>query len=192
MTQAIDKKDNKLRMAKYDPENAYAWNIILSEVRKLAAQGLRQQEIAKKMGVKQDSISRWLKEERGGERTTFGAMLRYADALGIPYNNLLEQGGLSKKSSTLPATAFSKAVGNILNGFAQDDAMTIADIAKQANQSAIEVNAVIVGETQPSLEQFHQICKAIGVKDTIVLNRAEKLIEKEKEKDTSAIAERSA
>lgn len=191
MAHVIDKKDKKQRMAKYDPENAHAWDVILSEVRKLQADGLRQHEIAKRMGVKQDSISRWLNENRGGERTTFGAMLRYADALGIPYNALLLKGELQSAAEAVPATQFNKAVGKVLEGFAKDDGMTITDIAKQASLPATEINAVLAGDTQPSLEQFHQICKAIGVKDTIVLNRAEKLVE-EKEKDTTAIADRSA
>lgn len=179
-------------MVMYDPENAHAWNVILTEVRKLKAEGLRQQEIAKKMGVKQDSISRWLNENRGGERTTFGAMLRYADALGIPYNNLLAKGELKPEAAAVPATQFSKAVAKVLEGFAQDDDTTVTDIAKQTGLPAVEVNAALAGDTQPSLELFHQLCKAIGVKDTIVLNRAEKLIEEEKDTTASAAVTRSA
>ncbi|OBQ46233.1 hypothetical protein SP90_13635 [Halodesulfovibrio spirochaetisodalis] len=193
MAQDIAKKDKKTRMAKYDPENAHAWNVILAEVRKLKAGGQRQHEIAKTMGVNRDTVSRWLSEERGGERTTFGAMLRYADALGIPYNNLLAKGELKPEAAAVPATQFSKAVAKVLEGFAQDDDTTVTDIAKQTGLPAVEVNAALAGDTQPSLELFHQLCKAIGVKDTIVLNRAEKLIEEE-EKDTtaSAAATRSA
>lgn len=191
MAHVIDKKDKKLRMAKYDPENAHAWNVILTEVRKLNSEGLRQQEIAKKMGVKQDSISRWLKQERGGERTTFGAMLRYADALGIPYNDLLQKGKLVEDATALPPTKFSKAVGEVLEGFAQDDGTTLTDIANQTSIPVIDINSIFTGKIQPNLEQFHLICKAIGVKDTIVLNRAEKLADEEK-RDTTAIADRSA
>lgn len=173
----MHKKDKKLRMAIYDPENAFAWDVILAEIRKLRASGLRQYEIAKKMRVNSDTVSRWLSEERGGERTTFGAMLRYADALGIPYNTLLQQGELTHDNKTLPST-FSKAASKVLEEYAQDDELTITDIAQQSQLPTIEVNAVLSGKTQPSLEQFHQLCKTIGVKATVVLNRAEKLTEK--------------
>lgn len=188
MTQDAQTKDNKVQMVMYDPENAYAWQQILNKVRKLYAEGHTQLAISQLMGVSRDTVGRWLSEERGGERTTFGAMLRYADALKIPYNTLLRNGSITTEKHQLPASAFSKAVGKILEGFAKDDEMTITDIAQQSNMLAMEVNAALAGETQLSIEQFHHLCKAIEVKATVVLNRAEKTLKE----DTTAKAERSA
>lgn len=189
MTHAIDKKDTKLRMAKYDPENAHAWSVILPEVKKLKAQGLTQEQIAKKMGVKQDSVSRWLKQERGGERTTFGAMLRYADALGIPYNDLIKKGSLtSEKDSVI--TSFDKAVGKILEQCTMDADLTITDLSKKTTLSSTEINAVFTGEKAASLSVLNELCEIIEVGATMILKRAKK--ELAHQKDTTANAERSA
>jgi transcriptional regulator with XRE-family HTH domain len=186
MAQTMNKKAKKTRMAKYDPENAHAWNIILAEVKKLKASGLRQHDIAKKMGVKQDSISRWLNEERGGERTTFGAMLRYADALDIPYNELLKKGSLTV-AEPAKATSFDKAVVGILEEFASDDGLTLSDLAKKTQIPASHLNAVFSGEIEINVTMLHAICSAIDVGANLVLKRATKKLEQE-QKDTTANA----
>lgn len=183
------KKDKKLRMAKYDPENAHAWNIILTEVRKLKTEGLRQREIAKKMGVNRDTVSRWLSEERGGERTTFGAMLRYADALSIPYNSLLEKGSLAIAEPT-HTTPFDKAVGKILESCAIDADLSVTDIAKKTALPSTEVNAIFAGEKAASLSALNSICAVIEVGATMILKRATKQLEQD-HKDTTANAART-
>ncbi|MCT4627036.1 helix-turn-helix transcriptional regulator [Halodesulfovibrio sp.] len=190
MPQNSIKKDKKARMAKYDPENAHAWNIILAEVKKLKASGLRQHEIAKKMGVNKDTVSRWLSEERGGERTTFGAMLRYADALKIPYNELLRDNTFDT-STAQTVTAYDLAVKNVLEEFAHDSDVTISDIAKKANLPAIEINAVFNGSLPLSPTIMNAVCSAVEVGESMVHKRATKKLEQE-QKDTTASAVRTA
>lgn len=191
MPQNSLKKDKKSRMAKYDPENAHAWNVILPEIKKLKADGLRHHEIAKKMGVNKDTVSRWLSEERGGERTTFGAMLRYADALSIPYNKLLIKGELKTDPHTVAVTTFDQEVGIVLEEFAKDADLTITDIAKKTNLSSVEINAVFMGNIPATPTFLDSICKVIEVGATMVLKRATKALE-QKQKDTTAKAERTA
>ncbi|MEZ6852086.1 helix-turn-helix domain-containing protein [Halodesulfovibrio aestuarii] len=184
------KKDNKLRMAKFDPENAYAWEIILDALRDLRAQGKTQKEIAQILGVNKDTVSRWLSENRGGERSTFGMMIRCAKALGIPLEKLVED---FKTPTIQPKiTAFDQKVGEVLEEFTKDADLTITDIAEKANLSAVEVNAVFAGTTPATPTILNNICEAVEVGATMVLKRATKSLKREREKDTTAVAERSA
>lgn len=192
VSQGMVKKDKNLRMAKYDPENAYAWSVILSVVRTLKAEGLRQHEIAKKMGVNRDTVSRWLSEERGGERTTFGAMLRYADALEIPYNELIQKGAITPVKPLSSTTAFDKEVGSILEAYAKDADLTITDLARKTDHTPSEINAVFSGDTPATLAMLNDICETIEVGATMVLKRATKSLQEKQKRDNTASAAQSA
>lgn len=192
MSQDMNKKDKNLRMAKYDPENAYAWTVILSEVRNLKTKGLRQHEIARKMGVNRDTVSRWLSEERGGERTTFGAMLRYANALNIPYNKLIRAGTITPVDSQIKTTAFEKEIGATLESYATDADLTITDLAKKTTFTPSEINAVFSGAKPVPVAMLNEICEVIEVGATMVLKRATKSLKEKQKKNDTANAVQSA
>ncbi|HAS90630.1 MAG TPA: hypothetical protein DCS48_15225, partial [Desulfovibrio sp.] len=50
---------------KYDPEAARIWGVILKSIRELRSTGATLDEIGKRLGVGRDTVSRWLREERG-------------------------------------------------------------------------------------------------------------------------------
>lgn len=106
-------------MAKYDYENARAWAVIMDKIRQEYAAGNTQLAIAKKLGVTKVAVSRWLSEDRGGERTTFGDMLRYAKALGIPFSKLI-----GEAQPTFETTSFDKALATVLEQCTKDADLT--------------------------------------------------------------------
>ncbi len=184
------KKDNKLRMAKFDPENAYAWSKILDAIRDLRAQGKTQKDIAQILGVNKDTISRWLSENRGGERSTFGMMIRCAKTLKIPLEELVEDGTTSTSKKKL--TQYDREVGVVLESFVKDADFTITEVAKKAHLTPIEINAVFSGESPATPTILNNLCEIVEVGATMVLKRATKSLEKKLKNDAAAKAERSA
>lgn len=174
------------RMVMYDPENAYAWGVIMKEVMNLRAEGHTQKEIGRLLGVSKESVSRWISEERGGERTTFGAMLRYADALKIPYSELLKEKTFDT-STAQTVTAYDLTVKKVLEEFAHDSDLTILDIAKRTNLPAAEINAVFNGDLPLSPTVMNAVCSAVEVGESMVHKRATKKLEQD-QKDTTANA----
>ena len=245
------KTHTKDRMAKYDPENAQAWAVIMDKIRQEYASDSTQLSIAKKLGVTKVAVSRWLSQDRGGERTTFGDMVRYAKALGIPYDELIadqpqqnvdpetaqawtivmerilslreegqtleaigklmnvgraavsrwisgDVGGekttygdmlryaralgisqeeLSGKPSEMPSiTPYDKAVGNILEEFTADNGLTADDISKKTSISVTTIHSIFVGETAITASMLYDICSALEVGASMVLNRAARQI----------------
>lgn len=158
---------SKDRMAKYDPENAQAWAVIMDKIRQEYAAGNTQLSIAKKLGVTKVAVSRWLSQDRGGERTTFGDMVRYAQALGIPREELL--GYTSELSSITP---YDKTVGNILEEFAADSGLTADEISKKTNIPTRTIRSIFIGEIAITASMLYHICSALEVGATMVLNRA--------------------
>ncbi|MFA9394918.1 MAG: helix-turn-helix domain-containing protein [Halodesulfovibrio sp.] len=156
-------------VAKHDPENAQAWAVIMAKILALRAQGKTMQQIGNLFGVGRDTVSRWISKEFGGEKTTFGDMLRYAKALEVPFEELF---GTPCNSACV--SAYNRTVGDILQEFAQDSDMSATDIATTANLSANEINAVFSGQTAATPEQLYGICTAIEINASIVLKRAAK------------------
>ena len=181
------KKANKQRMAKYDPENAYAWNKILSAIRDLRTEGKTQKEIAQILGVNKDTISRWLSENRGGERSTFGMMIRCARALKISVDELLEDAPTCKPQKE--PTSYDKEVAATLERYTKTADLTITDIANKTSLTPIEVNSVFAGESPASPTVLKDICEVIEVGATMVLKEATKSLNEKIERDTAADAE---
>lgn len=127
------------------------------------------QQIGDLFGVGRDTVSRWISKEFGGEKTTFGDMLRYAKALEVPFTELL-----GEHPQPMPVSQYNKAVGCILKEFAHDSEMSTTDIATCTNLSATEIDAVFSGKIAATPEQLYHICAAIEVNATIVLKRAAK------------------
>ena len=177
LTHGYLKTHSKERMAKYDPENAQAWAVIMDKIRQEYATGSTQLSIAKKLGVTKVAVSRWLSEDRGGERTTFGDMLRYAKALNIPFAELVREPS-EKPTQKADVTPYDKAVGSILEEFATDSGLTADDIFQKTNILATTIHSIFTGETAITASMLYSICSALEVGATMVLNRAARQIEK--------------
>jgi transcriptional regulator with XRE-family HTH domain len=156
----------------------------MKEVMNLRAKGHTQKEIGKLLGVSKESVSRWISEERGGERTTFGAMLRYADALNLPYETLFSNTAKAqKKIQTI--TAYDLVIKNVLVEFAKDTDLTISDIAEKTGIEALEINAVFNGELPVTPTIMTSICTLIEVGESLIHKRASKKLEQERKTATA-------
>ncbi|WP_290925039.1 helix-turn-helix domain-containing protein [Halodesulfovibrio sp.] len=175
LRQVNKKNDNSHRMGKYDQEAAYAWALIMNRIQALRSEGKTLEEIGKMLHVTRATVSRWISEDIGGERTTFGDMLRHAKALDIDFNKLA---GLQEKSWN-NADDYDKALGNVLNEFAKEDELTISDLANKTQIPSNEIHAIFNGEKAITARQLYKICKVLEVKANIVLNRAMNMLEKE-------------
>ncbi len=136
MAQGNKESHTHRRMGAYDKENAQAWSVIMDKVRTLRDRGETLHAIGKRLGVGRDTVSRWVSEERGGERTTFGAMIRYTKALRIPFEDLLS-GSLSVEANKEPewqSTIFDDELRNYLNGFIKIQRKQAESVAKKAAQ----------------------------------------------------------
>lgn len=156
-------------VAKQNPENAQAWAVIMAKILALRAQGKTMQQIGNLFGVGRDTVSRWISKEFGGEKTTFGDMLRYAKALDVPFEELL-----GSPCNSACVSAYNRTVGDILMEFARDSDMSATEIASTANLSSDEINAIFSGQTAATAEQLYGICTAIEINASIVLKRAAK------------------
>ena len=156
-------------ITKHDPENAQAWAVIMAKILALRAQGKTMQQIGNLFGVGRDTVSRWISKEFGGEKTTFGDMLRYAKALDVPFEELL-----GSPCNSACVSAYNRTVGDILMEFARDSDMSATEIASTANLSSDEINAIFSGQTAATAEQLYGICTAIEINASIVLKRAAK------------------
>lgn len=171
-THGNKKQRTNLQMGKYDPETAQAWALIMKRIQLLRAEGHTLEAVGKLMHVGRAAVSRWLSEDVGGEKTTYGDMIRYAKALGIPREELL--GKTSHNSSVTP---YDKAVGRILEEFTMDSKLTITDIANQTGLAPVTVNSIFVGTTAATSNSLYKICSALEIGANIVLNRASRRIE---------------
>ncbi|MEZ6852770.1 helix-turn-helix domain-containing protein [Halodesulfovibrio aestuarii] len=162
-------------MVKYDPENAQAWAIIMNKIRQEYAEGNTQLSIAQKLGVTKVAVSRWLSEDRGGERTTFGDMLRYAKALGIPYNELID---MPCQANQLETTSFDKALATILTQAVADADLTAAELARQTGLPESQLTDILTGNIPATGAALHKICTVVEVGASILLRKADKLMQK--------------
>lgn len=162
------KDDNSNRMATYDPETAHAWALIMKKIAELRSQGKTLESIGKKLQLSKATVSRWISQDLGGEKTSFGDMLRYAKALDIDFNELA---GLQNKSVSA-TDEYDKALGTVLNEFTKEDEITITDLANKTQIPSSEIQAIFSGENGITAHQLYNICKALEVKANIVLNRA--------------------
>ncbi|MGE4297002.1 MAG: S24 family peptidase [Desulfovibrionaceae bacterium] len=72
--------------------NSRAWALIKARLDSLRVERCTLQELANMVGVKdRATISRWLNDEGGGERTTFREMLQYLHGLNIPLETVFEE-----------------------------------------------------------------------------------------------------
>lgn len=164
------------RMVKYDPENAQAWAVIMQKVRYEYNAGSTQLEIAKKLGVTKVAVSRWLSQERGGERTTFGDMVRYARALNIPFNHLVS---MPCECASPELTDYDRALGIVLKRAVSDAELTSQELAHHTGLKEEQVNSILDGKSIVSGATLNRICTAVEVGASILLKKADKLVRTE-------------
>lgn len=170
LRQQNTKRTTAKSIKKYDPENAQAWDVIMAKILTLRAQGKTMQEIGNLFGVGRDTVSRWISKEFGGEKTTFGDMLRYAKALEIPFEKLLT-------SPSVPpvVSSYNRTVGTLLKNFAKDSDLSVPEISLASNIPAHEITSIFSGDHAATPEQLYGICSAIEVNAGIVLKQAARL-----------------
>ncbi|WP_290922126.1 helix-turn-helix domain-containing protein [Halodesulfovibrio sp.] len=170
LRQQNTKRTTAKSTGKYDPENAQAWAVIMAKILTLRAQGKTMQEIGNLFGVGRDTVSRWISKEFGGEKTTFGDMLRYAKALEIPFEKLLT-------SPSVPpvVSSYNRTVGTLLKNFAKDSDLSVPEISLASNIPAHEITSIFSGDHAATPEQLYGICSAIEVNAGIVLKQAARL-----------------
>ncbi|KAF1076263.1 helix-turn-helix domain-containing protein [Halodesulfovibrio sp. MK-HDV] len=176
LTHGYSKPLSKERMVKYDPENAQAWAVIMDKIRQEYAAGSTQLSIAKKLGVTKVAVSRWLSEDRGGERTTFGDMLRYAKALHIPYAELM---GVPHSIPPLEITCFDKALATVLKQASEDADLSVSNLAKKTGLTESQISNIFTAQTPITGAALHNICSAVEVGASILFKKADKLIQTE-------------
>ncbi|WP_430735146.1 hypothetical protein [Halodesulfovibrio aestuarii] len=173
MLRRFDKKeDNSQRMGKFDREASHAWALIMNEIQRLRSKGKTLEEIGKKLHVTRATVSRWISEDIGGERTTFGDMLRHAKALDIDFYDLA---GIQPDRIEV-ADEYDKALGKVLKEFAQDDDLTVEVLESSTKIPTERITAIFDGSIAITAYELYKICKALEIKSNIALNRAAKLI----------------
>lgn len=170
LRQQNTKRTTAKSIKKHDPENAQAWDVIMTKILTLRSQGKTMQEIGNLFGVGRDTVSRWISKEFGGEKTTFGDMLRYAKALEIPFEKLLT-------SPSVPpvVSSYNRTVGTLLKNFAKDSDLSVPEISLASNIPAHEITSIFSGDHAATPEQLYGICSAIEVNAGIVLKQAARL-----------------
>lgn len=173
-TQGDKKQSTNQHMGKYDPETAQAWALIMKRIHELRAEGHTLEAIGKLMHVGRAAVSRWISEDVGGEKTTYGDMLRYAKALGVSPEKLI-----GEPCNNTPANDFDKMVGKILEDFSQDNGLTAEDLSHKTNIPVTTIQAVFSGNLTVTPSVLHKMCSTLEVGASTVLNRAARQVEKE-------------
>lgn len=185
-------------MANYDPESARAWALIMQRVHELRRHGETLEQIGKRMDVGRDTVSRWVRDEGGGERTSFGAMIRYAKSLRVPYNDLILHavGGKQADLQPLPTwtpSLFEEHLAATLMAGANLFGKKPTEISLQlfgTIEKSDTITAMLKGKEPISVEMFASLSKAIGLEASEVLKRVVDLVKstevKEPEQQTLA------
>ena len=151
----------------FDKEAAHGWKVVMQSINELRSNGATLQDIGKKLGVSKGTVSRWISENRGGEKNSFGDMVRYATKLGISPQEMFGM-------QAVEPDAFDMAVGAELAENMQMSGLTNQQIAAQSLLSELCVAEIIEERRVASFRELHFICKAIGLNPTILFNKAAK------------------
>ncbi|WP_027178792.1 helix-turn-helix domain-containing protein [Maridesulfovibrio bastinii] len=148
----------------FDKEAAKSWEVILSKLNELRESGLTLDQIGKILGVANATVSRWLSRVQGGERNSFGEMVRYAKILGI---SPAEMFGEQEDRDPFEEKLTQEISENInLSG------MTINQVADITNIDSEKLAGMLSGSLPLRIKDFYLICKAVGINPTIILNRS--------------------
>lgn len=158
----------------YNKDIAFAWGIIIDKIHALRGDGKNLQEIGGMLGVGHGTVSRWLRGERGGERTSFADMVKYCRALNI--NPIALFPDVQEKTVTL--SAFDKVVANNLAESIRLSDNTDQKIAAKTGIMLNRIGAIVNGEEVPTPEELYLICKEAETGASSILNKAAEEITK--------------
>lgn len=160
---------------KYDPEAARIWGVILKSIRELRSAGATLDQIGKLLGVGRDTVSRWLREERGGERTPVSDVLRYMNALSIHPADIFGEAAYP------PPSKVDLQVAKILKGTADAQSWSYADLASSAELNEAEVENSLEGRHPFTAEILYKLCKILSQDLSAIIERAAVLSEESSE-----------
>ncbi|TIH11638.1 XRE family transcriptional regulator [Marinifilum sp. JC120] len=156
---------------KIDPEAARIWGVILKNIRTLRSDGSTLDQIGRLLGVGRDTVSRWLREERGGERTPVADVLRYMNALSIHPNEIFGEAAYP------PPSDIDLHVARILKGTADAQSWSYTELAEQTGIELDVVENSLEGRQAFTAELLFKICKTLSQDLSAVIERAAALAE---------------
>ncbi|WP_419787339.1 helix-turn-helix domain-containing protein [Pseudodesulfovibrio sp.] len=158
--------------------NERAWELIMGKIHQKLAEGMSQSAISQLLGVKRPTVSRWLADRRGGDKTPFRDMVHYLDRLRIPLRDVfaIDDDSLPPPSPDRAPTELDKAIADTLVIVAKAVGKDIQDVARTLESLDLpDIQVMMKGREAMKVSDFLRICRAIGVSPEAVLSRAEAL-----------------
>jgi len=162
--------------------NERAWELILGRINQKLKEGMSQSAIALLLGVKRPTVSRWLADRRGGDKTPFRDMIHYLDRLRISLSEVfsIDDDSLPPPSPDRAPTDLDKAIADTLVVVAKAMGKDASDVARVLETLDLpDIQTMMKGREAMKVSDFLRICRAIGVSPEAVLSRAESLSPKE-------------
>lgn len=159
-----------------------AWGLVIGSINDRLKAGASQAEMSRLLGVSRPTISRWLADRRGGDRTTFRDMVRYLDRLRVPLSEVfeVEAGNLPRPSPDRAPTDLDKAIASTLLVVAKAIGKDAQDVARELESMDLpDIKAMMKGFSSMRASDLARICRAIGISPGVILERAESLLGKE-------------
>ncbi len=149
----------------FDKEAAHGWKAVMERIKKLRTEGETLETIGKRLGVSKAAVSRWLSENLGGEKNSFGDMVRYAKTLGISSSEMF--GKETQKISQFNIQVAHGLTENIrLAGYSNKDISNVTGIAPE------RLDRITAGQDSSTPEELFIVCKSIDLNPAILLNKA--------------------
>lgn len=158
--------------------NERAWELIMSRINQRLKEGSSQSAISLLLGVKRPTVSRWLADRRGGDKTSFRDMIHYLDRLRIPLSEVfaVDDDSLPPPSPDRSPTDLDKAIADTLVIVAKAVGKDVQDVARVLESLELpDIQAMMKGREAMKVSDFLRICRAVGVSPEAVLTRAESL-----------------
>ncbi|WP_419783770.1 hypothetical protein [Maridesulfovibrio sp.] len=152
----------------FDKEAAHGWKAVMERIKRLRSEGETLEVIGKKLGVSKAAVSRWLSENLGGEKNSFGDMVRYAKTLGITPAEMFGE-------KVAQPSAFDQQVAHELNENIRLAGYSIKDVANMTGVSQKRLDRIVGGQELPTPEELFIVCKSIDLNPAILLNKAAEL-----------------
>lgn len=158
--------------------NERAWDLVMGKINQKLKEGVSQSAIALLLGVKRPTVSRWLADRRGGDKTSFRDMIHYLDRLRIPLRDVfsIDDDSLPPPSPDRSPTDLDKAIADTLVVVAKAVGKDVEDVARVLDTLDLpDIQAMMKGREAMKVSDFLRICRAVGVSPDAVLTRAESL-----------------
>ncbi|ACS80209.1 helix-turn-helix domain-containing protein [Maridesulfovibrio salexigens] len=152
----------------FDKEAAHGWKAVMERIKRLRSEGETLEVIGKKLGVSKAAVSRWLSENLGGEKNSFGDMVRYAKTLGITPAEMFGE-------KAVQISMFDKQVAHELSENIRLAGFSIEDVANMTGVTQKRLGRIVEGQEPPTPEDLFVVCKSINLNPAILLNKAAEL-----------------